>query len=166
VVNFEKMKYTLLILSFLILSCNGIVRKNGLEIYRVKKEFPDFTKKPIPECYYCLELQKKDLFENPLLEESDIEFFDWKEQQIKLTEIGKIKIKELKIPLQGLPMAMVLNGELIYGFWFWNDVSSFGCDRVFTYPKLDFKLKFGHQKTYGKDPRFDGNLEKYINEKN
>ena len=34
-----------------------------------------------------------------------------------------LKIEKLKIPLQGLPVAMVLNREIIYGFWFWNRLS-------------------------------------------
>ncbi|KUJ62882.1 hypothetical protein AR687_05665 [Flavobacteriaceae bacterium CRH] len=59
---------------------------------------------------------------------------------------------------------MVLNNKLIYGFWFWNDFSSFGCDRVYTYPKKDFKIKFGlpSNNTFGVDPRFNQELKKYI----
>ncbi len=42
-----------------------------------------------------------------------------------------------------MPVALTLNGEVIYGFWLWNEYSSFGCDRVYTYPKMYFKLQFG-----------------------
>ena len=125
-------------------------------------ELKFFKKKP--ECYYCLDLTTEDLFDKPLLTSKDIEEFDWTNQQIKLTEEARRKLKDLEIPLQGLPVAMVLNGKIIYGFWFWNEVSSFGCDRVYTYPGLDFKIKFGlpQSNTFGNDPRFDERLEKYI----
>jgi hypothetical protein len=138
----------------------------GLEIYQVNIEYPDFTKQPKLECYYCFEPQKRDLFDEPIIMESDIENFDWESQKITLTEEGKRKIHKVEIPLQGLPVAMVLNEKPIYGFWFWNGVSSFGCDRVFTYPKGGvFDLRFGHMKPYGQDPRFDNRIKQYLEEK-
>lgn len=102
-----------------------------------------------------------------MLTEKDFEKIDWINQQIQLTEKAKQKINNLNIPLQGLPVAMILNGEIIYGFWFWNEVSSFRCDRVYTYPTLDFKIKFGlpSSNTFGNDPRFNERLKNYINEK-
>ena len=141
--------------------------ESGIEIFQVKKAYPDFTKKGKTECYYCLDLKTEDLFDKPLLTGKDIKEFDWTNQQIELTEEARQKLKDLEIPLQGLPVAMVLNGEMIYGFWFWNEVSSFRCDRAYTYPRLDFKIKFGLPKsnTFGHDPRFDERLEKYLNEK-
>jgi hypothetical protein len=137
---------------------------SGIEIFQVKKAYSDSSKKKNPECYYCLNLTRVDLFDKPLLTSKDIEEFDWTNQQIKLTEEAKRKIKTLEIPLQGLPVAMVLNEQIIYGFWFWNEFSSFGCDRVYTFPRLDFKIKFGlpQSNTFGNDPRFDKRLKKYI----
>ena len=161
------MKILILILSIAIFGITKFhIEDSGLEIYQVKKTYPDFTKKDKPECYYCLDIKPKDLFDKPLLTEKDFQKFDWINQQIELTEKGKQKLKSLEIPLQGLPVAMVLNGELIYGFWFWSEVSSFGCDRVYTNPTLDFKIKFGlpQSNTFGDDPRFDKRLEKYLNE--
>lgn len=137
----------------------------GLEIYLVKHSFPDFTKERVEDyCYYCFDPQKKDLFDTPLIKQNEIEYFDWDNQQIKLTNSGLKKIDSLKIPLQGLAVAMVLNGEPIYGFWFWNAVSSFGCDRVCAYPKLDFKIEFGlpSNNTKGKDPRFNPILQDHL----
>ena len=68
-----------------------------------------------------------------------------------------------------MPVVLALNGEIIYGFWLWNDMSSFGCDRVYTYtyPKLDFKIKFGlpQNNTFGNDPRFDERLKAYSERK-
>jgi hypothetical protein len=139
-------------------------KDTGIEIYMLKKSYPDFTQENKPECYYCLDIKREDLFEKPLLSEKDFKKFDWVNQQIELTEDAKQKIKELKIPLQGLPVAMVLNGEIIYEFWFWNEFSSFGCDRVYTYPRLEFKLNCGIPESYffGNDPRFDERLKNYV----
>jgi len=142
----------------LILSFSTKAQKSGLEIYLIEQNFPDFTKdRKESDCYYCFEAKKEILFTDPLIKQSDIEYFDWDRQFIKLTNSGKEKIDSIKIPLQGLPVAMVLNGNPIYGFWFWNLRSSFGCDRVFTYPKLDFRIKFGlpATNTNGKDPRYN-----------
>src|SRR5690606_4377606 len=94
-------------------------------------------------CYYCLDVLSTDLHQRPILTEDDIQHFDWLNQKIELTEDARRRIKDMEIPLEGLPVAMVLNGEIIYSFWLWNVFSSFGCDRVWTYPALDFKLAFG-----------------------
>lgn len=66
-----------------------------------------------------------------------------------------------------MPVAMMLNGEIIYGFWLWNVFSSFGCDRVFTYPKMGFFIKFGLPNDYifGEDPRFDKRIEEFLEKK-
>ncbi|BDD03909.1 hypothetical protein [Aureibacter tunicatorum] len=160
------MKTIILILSILIMGLGQAPKKdNGLEIYQVKKRIPIFSTKP--ECYYCLDIKTEDLFDKPILTELDFIEFDFTNQQIKLTEEGRKKLKNIEIPLEGLPVAMLLNGEIIYGFWFWNIISSFGCDRVYSYPTLDFKIKFGlpESNTFGEDPRFDQRLEKYINKK-
>ena len=134
----------------------------GFEIYLVKTGSPDLTSKK--DCYYCFNPTVHDLFDNPLLVESDLYHFDWQNQQIKLTDEGLEKIKRLKIPLHGLAASMVVDGQPIYGFWLWNSSSSFGCDRVFTYPMQDFKLKFGlpdgHSK--GEDPRYNSSLQQCL----
>ena len=162
------MKTLILILSIVTFGLPQFqVADSGLEIYQVKKPYSDFINKDKPECYNCLDIKTEDLFDKPLLTENDFRKFDWTNQQIELTEKARQKLKDLEIPLQGLPVAMVLNGELIYGFWFWNVFSSFGCDRVYTYPTLDFKIEFGLPKsnTFGSDPRFDKRIKKYLNEK-
>lgn len=166
--NFEKLKYILtFILSFILFGCEK-PKEVGIEIYQVRISNPDFTKALESECIYCFEPKKSDLYDEPIITESDIESFDWEKQQITLTEEGKHKMFETEIPLEGLPVAMVLNEKPIYGFWFWNMVSSFGCDRVFTYPKMDFKIKFGlpDNNTFGEDPRFDDGLKNYLDGKN
>lgn len=128
-----------------------------MSIYKTYHLFPDFTDNTEVDCYYCFEVDEDKLFDYPLLSDYHIEKFNYENQQIILTETGQRIIDNLKIPFQGLPIALTLNGEIIYGFWLWNDVSSFGCDRVYAYPKLDFKIKFGLPKnnSFGSDPRFD-----------
>jgi hypothetical protein len=158
-----KMRHIIfIILTFFIVGCNKSTEL-GIEIYQVNIPYPDFTKNPEPDCYYCFEPTENDLFETALLRESDIELFDWEKQHIILTEKGKRKMEKLDIPLQGLPVAMTLNGKPVYGFWFWNIFSSFGCDRVYTLPKEDFKIKYGlpRDNTFGEDPRFDKRIKEY-----
>jgi len=168
VFNLKKMKYVLtIIIGFMFYGCEKS-QELGIEIYQVKQLYPDFTKQPKPECFYCFEPKKSELYDKPIITESDIEKFDWKNQKIILTEEGKQKISELEIPLEGLAVAMVLNGKPIYGFWFWNIASSFGCDRVYTYPQLGFEIKFGlpNDNTFGNDPRFDSELKQHLNKRN
>jgi hypothetical protein len=80
-----------------------------------------------------------------------------------LNDSGKEKLSNLEIPLQGLAASVVLDGIPIYGFWFWNIVSSFGCDWVYTYPMDNLELKFGLPNGFGKgmDPRLNSTLGKY-----
>ena len=75
----------------------------------------------------------------------------------------------LKSPLEKNETAvfLALNGEIIYGFWFWIIDSSAICDRVYTYNRPTLHLKFGRSEKYryGKDPRFNNNLKKDLNTK-
>lgn len=111
------MKYLFIILS-LIFCCKKINGQKGLEIYQVKHLPSTFNDIKEPECYCCFEPKKKDLYDRPLLDESDIIKFDWENQKIVLNEKGQMKVNELEIPLRGLAVALVLNEEIIYGFWF------------------------------------------------
>lgn len=151
---------------FLLIGINQTILSQGLEIYQVKNVYPNFSEDV--ECHYCSILKAEDLFDTPLISEKDIVKFNWETQKIELTEEAQKKINELKIPLQGLPVAFTINREIIYVFWFWNEISSFGCDRIFTYPKLDFEIKFGLPNSFkfGNDIRFDKRLKAYLKEKN
>jgi len=155
---------TLLILT--ILTCGYINGQGcGLEFYRVDKLYPDFTKvKKDSDCYYCYNPTRNDLIGDPIFTENDIKYFDWEYQQITLKKSSKYKLDSINIPLQGLAIAITIDKEPIYGLWFWNVVSSFGCDWVCTYPKLDFKINYGLPKTNENrlDPRFDSRLRDYI----
>ena len=154
------MKFIIIsLLSILFFGIRVPNKDKGIEIYRVYQ-----VERTIKGCNYCFQPKSEDLFKEPLLTENDIKNFDWDKQQIVLTQSGITKIKELEIPLSGMPVAMVLNGEVIYGFWFWELHSSFGCDYVYTYPQLNFEIKFGLPESYrhGNDPRFDERIENYI----
>jgi hypothetical protein len=162
----DTIRITRKIIHELLVDDNPAIRK-GLSIYRVYEDFPDLTKKNQSDCYYCFETSEDNLFEYPLISDWEIEKFDFENQYIILTERGKREIEDLEIPLQGMPVVLTLNGEIIYEFWLWNKWSSFGCDRVYSYPKLDFSIKFGlpDDNKYGNDPRFDERLKKYCSEK-
>jgi len=160
------MRYRKLIITIAIIIC-ALTRTEGqgLEIYLVKHEFPDFTKEHSDSsCYYCFEPIKVDLFDTALIKQSDIEFFDWNNQSIKLNDSGLKKIKNQKIPLQGLAVAITIDKEPIYGFWLWNIVSSFGCDWVYTYPEIGFNIEFGLPMGHSKeiDPRYNHIIEDYL----
>ena len=150
-----------------LVDANAPIRK-GLSIYMAYHFYPDFTESTNSVCYYCFEPNEDNLFNFSLLSDYHIEKFDYENQQIILTELGQKIVENIEIPIQGLPVIMTLNGEIMYGFWLWNDISSFGCDRVYTYPKLDFKIKFGlpQNNTFGNDPRFDERLKEYSELKN
>ena len=138
-----------------------LIRK-GLSIYPVYYDNPAFPPND-SGCRYCIEPNEDNLATSPLLDEYHIEQFDYENQRIYLTETGRRIIEKLRIPIRGMPVALTLNGEVIYGFWFWNFYSSIGCDRVYTYAKHDFKIEFGLPKsfTFGDDPRFDNRLKEY-----
>lgn len=162
------MKTIILILSIIGVGCTqNQVRHVGLEIFEVKYRDSDVHKGRTMGCSHCLNLNENVLSKHPLLTETDIENFDWEKQRIELTPEAKIRIKNLEIPLEWRPMAMMLNGEIVYGFWFWNIVSSFSCDRVYAYSNNGFQLKFGlpDSNTHGSDPRFDSKLKKYLDGK-
>ncbi|MET1259013.1 hypothetical protein ABV409_06710 [Flagellimonas sp. DF-77] len=162
----------LLIIGITLLQAIGFSQSEstGIEIYLVNKSHPDLYNEQIGEldCYYCFEPAKSDLFDKPLIEKNDIEKFDWNEQKIILSKRGTEKLNELHIPLRGLAVALVLNNEPIYGFWFWTLESSFGCDYVYTYPKKNFKIKYGLPKNFarGNDPRFDKRIATYLSKNN
>jgi hypothetical protein len=155
----SNLRYILSLLTLLLLSSNLLGQ--GLQIY-LARAVPDLRESA--KCNYCFEVTDNILFDTPLLEHSDIEYFDWENQTIHLKQEGKEKIKKLKIPLPGLAAAIVVDGKPIYGFWQWNEVSSFGCDRVYTYPMLDFKLEFGwpEGETKEDDPRFDSRIKESL----
>jgi hypothetical protein len=162
------MKQIIKLIFILILgNCQNLISQN-LEIYQVKQQYPDSYVENKPKCYYCFKPTVDQLYEKPLISENDIVNYNWETQTIKLTEEAQKKINELSIPLQGLAVAIRINKEVIYGFWFWNEISSFGCDYVCTFPKSKFKMYF-HKPFNGgisEDPRFDDRLKAYIENSN
>ncbi len=117
-------------------------QKTLLDKYKVAKDISS------ENCAYYIDLKNCVSETKPFLNKSDIEKFDWELRKIYLTESGIEKFKKLEIPLRGLAFVIKLNGENVYGGWFWNVFSSFGCDRIYTYPSENVKeneldLKFG-----------------------
>jgi hypothetical protein len=153
------MKQNIFLTILVFIGLNLHAQKSGIEFF-----FVENFKNLNSDCKYCFDLETTKLNPVPILSEEDIENFNWKNQQIILTEKGKHKFTDLKIPLSGLPIVITLNGEKIYSLWFWNAISSSGCDRVFTFPTIDFKIKFGLPRTFsfGTDPRFNEKLRQYV----
>lgn len=137
---------------------------SGISIYKIKSYTNNLNDSIDVSYNYYIDGNKVELENEPLLTEEDILNFNWETQRIELTDSAKTRMKRLYIPVAGLSVAMVLNDEIIYGFWFWNVFSSYWCDWVYTYPTIDFEIKFDFPK-YRKnisDPRFDKKLEDYI----
>jgi len=155
------MRKLIILIIFLSISCSSYKDEQEIEIYEAKISQSDILLMLKNDCKYCFDAKKIAKPHSPLLSKKEIKHFDYKNQTIYLTEKGKQKVKDLSIPLRGKPMILTLNGEIIYGFWFWNVLSSFVCDRVYTYPRMDFKLEFGlpYESSYGEDPRYDDRLK-------
>ncbi|MEM6723199.1 MAG: hypothetical protein AAF598_04120 [Bacteroidota bacterium] len=96
----------------------------GLAIYEVNGPYGQYDSTSVGNCFCCLDITMEDVRDEPLLREIDIDSFDYKQQQFFLSETGKQKVKDLEIPTLGIPMALVLHEEIVYGFWFWNIHSS------------------------------------------
>ncbi len=162
------MKQIIKIIFILIIgNCQNLISQN-LEIYQVKQSYPNTYIESKPNCYYCFKPTIDQLYEKPIITENDIVSFNWETQTIKLTDEALKKIAELQIPLQGLAVAITINKEVIYGFWFWNISSSLGCDYVYTFPRSKFQIFF-HKPFNGgisEDPRFDDKLKTYIENSN
>lgn len=80
--------------------------------------------------------------------------------EIKLTEEGAEKIEQLslKVPLNGTKFMIKVNGEEIYGGWFWSPISSIPCSGVVIMTLVrneTIKIETGYPSSHfhGEDPR-------------
>lgn len=155
-------KQLLFFFSLFLISIKLWGQNTGIRFYKVIN-YQNSTE----TCLYCIDLNTIEIGTEPIITEEDIEYFNWQNQQVKLTQNGQNKVSNLNIPLTGLPVVITLNEKIIYYLWFWNTDSSFGCDRVYTFPTVDFKISFGLPKNnhFGNDPRFDELLKNYILDK-
>jgi len=131
-------------------------RKAFSEKYKTTTDFP------IDRCAYFIDIENCDIQKLPFLESNDIKSFDWKANKILLNDSGIAKLEKLEVPLRGLAFVLNINGNNIYGGWFWNKYSSHGCDRVWTWQNpreksLNLKFGLGGFKC-GTDPRTDEKL--------
>ena len=174
------MKKTQIILIIFILTfgigCKGQVNGSGIEFYVQNIPHPILTNKNPEKCYCCIELSKNNLYTEPLINDSDIEEFNWEKQRIKLTENGMKKFVELDFStngVYGIPTAIVLNGKPIYSVMIFPIGSSMACDRAYVHLSNDsseFYIHYGagigkNEMRYGGDPRFNLELKKYVNKK-
>ena len=68
--------------------------------------------------------------EPPILTESDIVEYCWATQRIQLTDEGALSWDSqggFQVPLNGLPLLVVVDGEPRYGAMLWNPASSLSC---------------------------------------
>ena len=143
--------------------------ENSYNEYKTESEQRAFSEKykssekiPKDKCGFYIDLDNCITESEPFLGNKDIESFDWTNSKIILTESGIEKLNKQEIPLQGLAFVLTLNGKNIYAGWFWNILSSFGCDRVWasqnpTENELNLAFGLGGFKC-GEDPRTDENL--------
>lgn len=143
-------------------SCGAFHRSDkegrGLEIYSVK-DIKLVHRIDGQDCQYCFDVKSENL-DSVLVGPIKPEDFDWDNQTIATGFLTA-----LDIPLSGYPVALVIDGEPIYGFWLWNMVSSYACDRVFgAVGGQELHLKFAHMPEWrvGKDPRFDPRIKQYL----
>ncbi len=141
----------------------GLAQKGrGIEIYQVKQSTLPHSNEGSTGYFFTPD--KSALAAAPLLTEADLDHFDFEQQQVVLNQQGKAKIGAMTIPLEGVPVAVVLNGKPLYGFWFWHMASSHGCDWVAAYPTHNFKIIHGipNSAAKGQDPRFSHQLKAYL----
>jgi|JI10StandDraft_1071094.scaffolds.fasta_scaffold290224_2 hypothetical protein len=154
------MKVKILISLTLLISSFSCARKHDkIEIYLVENVSSDHSDES--DCRCCFDIDKAELSSSPLISAKDIMYFDWTQQRIELTKACRAKLSGLKIPMRGIPAVMTVNGKPIYELWFWNESSSFACERACTFPQFDFEIVFGFPERYkrGSDPRFNDELK-------
>ena len=160
----DTIKFVRKALSYVLVDAKPRIR-TGLSIYQVYRKAPQFNVgDELPDCLYCFSPHEEELFDSPLIADYEVEKFDFEKQQMFLNPRGQRSIEDLEIPVEGLPVVMTLNGEILYGFWLWVRHSSVGSDFIYSFPKEDFKIIFGkiNQSEYGSDPWFDPRFKEYL----
>lgn len=66
----------------------------------------------------------------PLLTAHDILRFDIDNFKFELSDNGAKIMSDLTVPGKGIPVQLVIDGEVVYGAWIWNMLSSRSCDGV------------------------------------
>lgn len=95
-----------------------------------------------------------------IISDEDIVYYKKTSHDIKLTEEGAEKIEQLslKVPLNGTKFMIKVNGEEIYGGWFWSPISSIPCSGVVIMTLVrneTIKIETGYPSSHfrGEDPR-------------
>jgi len=124
------------------------ISQSNMEIYLLKNSFQENKHKPEFNYFFP---SKGELCDSPFILDSEILAYDIKEDTIKnrkaytflLKESAAEKINNLKdIPLCcGLKFAVTVNSTPIFGAYFWNVYSSFGCNWIVSFARSEGKLK-------------------------
>lgn len=141
--------------------------RDGLSIYRVYLDDKTRKLKQSALCQDCFEPNEDNLFSHSFIDDWEIERLDFENQQIIPGPGGKARLKRLEVPSEGMAMALTLDGEVIYGFWLRNPLSSLDCDWVNATFISNLQFRHGLPDSYGagSDPRFDPRLKEYSQRK-
>lgn len=169
------LKVVVVFIALNIIACNKQSQETQLNSSRNNKGFAIYLAKDIDpnyedSCTYCFELKLENLSDVPIVKMEDIQYYQWDTHTIFLTDEGFKKYMSLKVPLEGLPIILAINGEIIYGAWIWNVISSHGCDRIYAVQLPPFnnqkviKLEFGlpEDNRYGEDSRNNAEIRDYF----
>jgi hypothetical protein len=141
---------------------NSYIYLNKKKSEQFAKEYTESEKIPLVFCKNYIDLENCKIENDAFLSHIDIEYYNWNEKTIYLTESGKKKLNKLIIPVQGTPYVIKVKEKVFYGAWLWYFASSEGCDRVYSMVNpntLKLKLNFGIGKyKCGKDPRNNSRL--------
>ncbi len=127
----------------------------GIEIYLINDMESADDAESHPGCMNCLKVKPHFLLEPPLFTEEDFEEVHVQNQIITLSPKANERLEGVQIPISGLPAVLCIDKKPVYSFWFWNPLSSQGCDRVYAYATNPIEFKFGLPlgSAYGPDPR-------------
>ncbi len=70
------------------------------------------------------------LASDPLLTSADLVSYNPQTFELKITESASIKISDLKIPVNGIPVVVMVGGERIYGGALWTPISSLSYEGI------------------------------------
>lgn len=165
---------TVLFYSTVIVVYGQEVHTPKIEIYLLKPSA--FDSLPMEDFYF--EPNKNDIVDTPIIKDQEILAYNFKKNEndevsysyIDIKEGAVTKIVELPIDLShGRRFALTVNGLPVFGGYFWNGLSSFGCNWIAVVvfrdkerqTKLGLGKGVGYSKVFSearKDPRGKADL--------
>ncbi len=162
------MKCAVLVFLCCVCNCVLLAQKAGggckIELFMLKTHAEPQTDIDDPMGYFLP--AKAELQDQPLVPDNEMLSYDinkdsTKPYYINLSKFEAKKVDSLvkKIPLHGLAFAIVVNGEPVYGGYFWSPSSSFICTWVTAYAVGDrIVIHKGYDDLGYNDPRQNAKL--------